>query len=165
MNFRRNWRKLLFLLLFLTAIFISSSQTYEQQSLISTLKRLLPDQPLIGFLSTLEFTYWGRAISVEERGYYYFVEFLIRKSAHFIVFGCLALLIYRMLPNRRGRLAGTLIISLFLALGDEFHQSFTGGRTATLQDVYLDMAGAIVFLFGMFFVRVLKMAVRNLKSP
>ncbi|PIC64431.1 VanZ family protein [Sporosarcina sp. P13] len=138
----------LFLLLtILTGLAISSSQSYEQQSLVSTLKQILPGEPGKTTLSSLEFSYWNRIISVEERGYYHFVEFLIRKTAHFLTFGFLALVIYWLWPKRKGRLLGAALLTLILACADELHQSFTGGRTATMQDVYLDMAGALTFLF------------------
>ncbi|EGQ26921.1 VanZ family protein [Mammaliicoccus sciuri] len=138
---------ILILIALLVGLAISSSQTYEQQSLVSTLEQLLPDEPGKAVLSELEFSYWDRIISVDERGYYYFVEFLIRKAAHFLTFGFLSLVIYWVLPKRKGRLLGAALLTLILACADELHQSFTGGRTATLQDVYLDMAGAITFLF------------------
>ncbi|WP_153730541.1 VanZ family protein [Sporosarcina obsidiansis] len=137
---------ILLLIVLLTSLSISSSQTYEQQSLVSTLEQLLPGEPGKDQLSKLEFFYWNRSISVEERGYYYFVEFLIRKAAHFLTFGLLAVVIYWLLPKRPGRWLGAALLTLILACVDEVRQSFTGGRTATLQDVYLDMAGAITFL-------------------
>lgn len=142
-------KKLLTLLLLLSLLIglaISSSQTYEQQSLITTLEQLLPGEPGKNQLAKLELTYWDRPISVEERGYYHFIEFLIRKSAHFLTFGFLSVVIYWLLPKRKGRLLGAALITLILACADEWHQSLTGGRTATIQDVYLDMTGAITFL-------------------
>ncbi|WP_303967431.1 VanZ family protein [Sporosarcina ureae] len=142
-------KKLLAFLIFtslLIGLAISSSQTYEQQSLVSTLQEILPNEPGKTTLSTLEFSYWNRTISIEERGYYHFVEFLIRKSTHFFVFGFLALVIYWLLPKRKGRLLLAAFFTFLLACADELHQYFTGGRTATMQDVYLDMTGAIVFL-------------------
>ncbi|GKV66067.1 MULTISPECIES: VanZ family protein [unclassified Sporosarcina] len=142
-------KKLLVFLLLLSLLIglaVSSSQTYEQQSLVTTLEQFLPGEPGKNLLAKLEFSYWDRPITVEERGYYHFVEFLIRKSAHFLTFGFLALIIYWLLPKRKGRLVGAALITLILACADELHQSFTGGRTATIQDVYLDMTGAIVFL-------------------
>lgn len=142
-------KKLIALLLFaviLSGLFISSSQTYEQQSLIGTLQQLLPGEPGKEVLSKLEFSYWNRTITVEERGYYYFVEFLLRKAAHFVTFGLLGLVIYWLLPARKGRFLGALFLTFLLACADELHQYFTGGRTATMQDVYLDLSGAAFFL-------------------
>lgn len=134
------------LLLLLFILFFSSSQTYEQQSLIPTLERWLPEKPFESLLSKLEIPYWGITVSVEERGYYYFVEFLLRKSAHFFFFGFIAASIYIALSKFKNRLWIATFLTLCIAFGDEYHQSLTGGRTPSLQDVALDMAGALTAL-------------------
>lgn len=137
------------LIIIIAGLFISSSQTYEEQTIVPKLQQLLPNQPFEKSLSLLQIPYWGHIISVEERGYYYFLEFLIRKSAHFFAFGALAAIIFWLLPKR---IPFRFIIAAFLtflaASADEFHQSLTGGRTATWQDVALDMVGALVFLIS-----------------
>ncbi|PID21985.1 VanZ family protein [Sporosarcina sp. P3] len=144
----------LFLLLsILVGLLISSSQTYEQQSLVSTLQQWLPSEPGKTTLSKWEFSYWNRTISIEERGYYHFVEFLIRKAAHFFTFGCLALVIYWLLPKSKIRILLAALFTFVLACADELHQYFTGGRTATMQDVYLDTAGAVTFLLLLALIR------------
>ncbi|MGG0645306.1 VanZ family protein [Sporosarcina gallistercoris] len=127
-------------------LFISSSQTYEQQTIVPKLQQLLPNQPLEQPLSKLQIPYWGKIISVEERGYYYFIEFLARKSAHFFTFGALAAVFFWLLPKIRYRFFIAALFTFLAASADEFHQSLTGGRTATWQDVALDMSGALVFL-------------------
>lgn len=139
-------RKLLFLLVIVGVLFFSSGQTYEQQSIIPTLEEWLPGKPLESHLVKLQIPYWGKSISVEERGYYAFVEFLIRKAAHVFIFGLLAIAVHSILPKIRFRSVVALLITLTLAIGDEYHQSLTGGRTASSRDVLLDMAGAITFL-------------------
>lgn len=139
-------KKLIVLIILLSVLFFSSGQTYEQQSLIPTLEQWLPNEPLESTLSKLEIPYWGKTISIEERGYYHFVEFLLRKSAHFFIFGFLAVAIYLILPKHAFRFLTAFWITLLVAVGDEYHQSLTGGRTPTWQDVALDMAGAVAFL-------------------
>ncbi|MFC5589119.1 VanZ family protein [Sporosarcina soli] len=139
-------KKIIVLFILLGILFVSSAQTYEQQSLIPTLKEWLPDKPLEASLSKLQVPYWGKTISIEERGYYHFVEFLLRKSAHFFIFGILATVIYSLLPKHAFRMLTATIITLLFAIGDEYHQSLTGGRTPTVNDVILDMSGAITFL-------------------
>ena len=42
-------------------IFISSSQTYEQQSQIGLLSRILKNEPLKDWLETISFSYAGRS--------------------------------------------------------------------------------------------------------
>lgn len=141
-------KKYFWFLLIIIFLFISSGQTYEQQSLIPTLKQWLPGQPLKNLLSTLHISYWGRTISVEERGYYYFLEFLIRKGAHIFTFGALAISAFIM--TRRYLLS--FILTIGLAAIDEFHQSLTDGRTSTIQDVYLDTFGAFLALLVIFII-------------
>jgi len=141
-------KKYFWFLLILVLLFISSGQTYEQQSLIPNLRQWFPGEPFKSWLSTLQISYWGRTISVEERGYYYFLEFLIRKGAHIVIFGALAVAAFIMTKR--------YILSFFLTMGlaiiDEFHQSLTGGRTPSIQDVYLDTFGAFIALLFVYII-------------
>lgn len=137
-------KKLIPLLLLLVVVFLASGQTAEQQTMQEVLKAWLPNKPLESFLSIFQVPYWGILVSVEERGYYAFLEFLIRKGTHFIYFGVIALAIYIALSRIKYRKATVVVITMFLAIADEFRQSFTIGRTASLRDVILDTSGAIV---------------------
>lgn len=84
-----------------------------------------------------------------------FWDFAIKKSAHIVAFGMLALLILRALVAWRPLLwqALTLRRASLLAIGatlayallDELHQSFVPGRHASLMDVGLDLFGAGIF--------------------
>ena len=67
-------------------LFISSSQTYEQQSQIGLLSRILKNEPLKEWLEKISFSYAGSEISIAEKGYFSFVEFFIRKGAHFFTY-------------------------------------------------------------------------------
>lgn len=139
-------KKILILICLLLVLFFSSGQSYDQQSLIPTLQKWLPEKPFESALSVLQIPYWGIIVSVDERGYYYFVEFLVRKAAHFFMFGFLSIVVYVLLPKHSTRYFTAVIITALFAIADEFHQSMTIGRTATIQDVYLDTAGAIIVL-------------------
>lgn len=139
-------KKYIPLLLLIIIIFLSSSQSYEQQSIIPTLQQLLPNQPFYNFLSFFQIPYWGIIVSVEERGYYYFIEFLIRKAAHFFSFGAIAVALYIALYPRKWRYIYALVLTFLLACADELHQYFTAGRTATMMDVGLDTAGGFFLL-------------------
>lgn len=135
-----------FLLILLT-LFYSSEQTYKEQSVVPDLERWLPNEPFKDNLSQLQVPYWGNTISIEERGYHEFIEFLLRKGAHIVTFGALALAAYIMVRN----LGLAFFITIIVAIADEYHQSLTGGRTPTIQDVYLDTFGAflaLLFIFG-----------------
>ncbi|WP_303964771.1 VanZ family protein [Sporosarcina ureae] len=137
---------IIIILCIIGSLFVSSSQTYEQQSLIPTLENVLPNKPFEAALSALYIPYWDTTISIEGRGYYYFVEFLLRKGAHFVLFGLLAVGVFLSLPSRLPRFMIASIFTLLLACADELKQYLTGGRTATFRDVLLDMAGALTFL-------------------
>lgn len=127
-------------------IFISSSQSYEQQSIVPTLQQLFPNQPLKEFLSLFHIPYWGIEVSVAERGYYYFLEFLIRKAMHMLSFGAIAIALYIALHKKKWRYFYALVLTFALASADELHQSFTVGRTATMADVWLDTVGGFILL-------------------
>lgn len=66
----------------------------------------------------------------------------IDKFAHFLVFGLLANLIQRSLPESRYRTFLAIGIVSLLGISDEWHQSFTPGRSVELVDWLCDTAGA-----------------------
>jgi VanZ family protein len=78
------------------------------------------------------------------------VVFLVRKTAHVSEYAVLAGLWWRALRRPVQRAAGSwswraaglaVLISALWAATDEFHQSFTATRTASVWDVLLDTAG------------------------
>jgi VanZ family protein len=74
-------------------------------------------------------------------------DFIVKKSAHFVEYAILATLLFRALTGsgierkRSGYLS--ILFSVLYAASDEFHQSFTPGREATVRDVLIDTAGAV----------------------
>lgn len=72
-------------------------------------------------------------------------DYLVKKSAHGIGYGLLALSYLRALPNRNYKLAW--LLAVLYSLTDEFHQSFVPGRRASLVDVFVfDNLGAMIAL-------------------
>ncbi|SOC38190.1 VanZ family protein [Ureibacillus acetophenoni] len=132
----------------LAILIIFSNTTYQQQTLIPSLRTLLADKPFYDLLSRIELRYWDTTISVETRGYYHFVEFLIRKSFHFIGFGLLASLFYIVFRKFKMKLAViyAILTTFALACIDEYRQTFLAGRTGDFHDVMIDTAGAITFV-------------------
>lgn len=129
-------------------LFLSSSQTYEEQSSLSFLEKWLAHEPFKQTLSSINFNYGGSEVSIHANGYFQFIEFFIRKGAHlltyFLLGGSFFLGLYPKL-----KIGGlTLFYAWFSATGyaafDEFHQMLTGGRTPLFQDVMLDSVGAFV---------------------
>lgn len=73
-------------------------------------------------------------------------DYLIKKAAHAVGYGLLALSYLRALPKRNYFLAWMLAV-LYSAT-DEFHQSFVPGRHASVTDVIVfDNLGALIALF------------------
>ncbi len=139
-------KKWLILLAFLVVLAISSSMTYEQQTIVPKLEQILANKPFEKQLSVLKIPYWDTVVSVEERGYFKFVEFLVRKLTHFVGFGCIALAIYFVWGKRRFAAIVAIAGTALIAMLDEFRQSFTPERMMNGQDVMVDTAGAIVFV-------------------
>jgi VanZ family protein len=76
------------------------------------------------------------------------IHFALRKMGHLTEYAILAALLWRALrtmsPSTGWRLAGiTLLIAGTYAALDEFHQSFAVSRTASPNDVMIDICGAI----------------------
>ncbi len=80
------------------------------------------------------------------------LDFLFKKSAHFVEYAILALLLYRAAVNTTGlskKKAGmlTLLFVVLYAISDEYHQSFTPGREPAVRDVLIDSLGGATALF------------------
>lgn len=127
-------------------LFYSSSQTYAQQSQIGLLERVLKNQPFLDQLQTISFVYAGKEISIAADGYFSFVEFFIRKGAHFGTYLVMGGSLFLGLLPRMKSYPLTAVVAWLAAVGyaglDEFHQMITGGRTPLFQDVMLDASGA-----------------------
>lgn len=136
-------------------IFFLSSMSYERQSIVPMLENLLPTEFIEDNFSGIEFKYGNAIVSVEEMGAASFIEFFLRKSAHFGIFASLAIVLF-LFSKRWFSTKNSFIISLVIAVGyasiDEFHQGFTPGRSPLWQDVVIDSFGA---LFGLVLVTVI----------
>ena len=132
--------------------------SYKQQTIIPELQTLLANKPFEEQLSKIHLTYWGRPISVETRGYFYFVEFLIRKGTHFVGYGIVGLLFYVLYRKVAWKVPALIAILtvFFIASLDELRQTFIPGRTGVFSDVMLDTSGAICFIFLVKIIRTLK---------
>ncbi|MGX7130864.1 VanZ family protein [Enterococcus songbeiensis] len=134
-------------LVVIAILFYSSSQTYQQQSQIGLLSKVLKNEPFKEQLSGIQFMYAGSEVSIQSEGYFSFVEFFIRKGAHFLTYFvmagsfCLALF-YKMKSIWWSAFFAWLAATGYAGL-DEYHQMLTGGRTPLFQDILLDSAGAL----------------------
>lgn len=128
-------------------LFYSSSMTYKQQTSVPFLEKYVHGKPFYNALKSIQFNYGGKVQSIKNDGYYHFVEFFIRKGAHFgtyLILGvCLCLALYTYFQhNDFLRIFVPWMMATGLAAFDEFHQGLTGGRTPSVTDVILDSVGA-----------------------
>ncbi|MER2105737.1 MAG: VanZ family protein [Solibacillus sp.] len=139
---------IIILVLALCAVILMSNTTYEQQSITPELRYLLKNEPFKVFLSQFELTFWGSVVSVETWGYYKFVELLIRKATHFLGYGLIGVILwifYRKLQWRFPSLLAIGSIAIIASL-DEYRQTFIPDRTGAVEDVVIDICGAITLI-------------------
>lgn len=76
------------------------------------------------------------------------IDFIVRKNAHAFEYIVLAILTSAIVSNlklkRGSSIIHILFICQFLAVLDEFHQSFVPGRGSLVSDVLIDTAGAAI---------------------
>ncbi|MFZ5559690.1 MAG: VanZ family protein [Patescibacteria group bacterium] len=75
-------------------------------------------------------------------------DFILRKIAHILEFAILTLLLYRAIvvdePRINKAIIFSLIIALFYALSDEYHQIFVEGRQGSFRDAGIDSIGILI---------------------
>ena len=147
-NNRKWWYAVPFLAV-LAAIFILSSQSYGQQDIRPWLSSHAVQEKLLRYLNGVSFTWDGREMSVTSMGAQNLAEFIIRKTAHVIVYAglsCTLLLAFWVLFSWHKIIAifNTVVLSLIFALFDEFNQQYSGARTSRVSDVAIDMAGVLL---------------------
>ena len=94
-----------------------------------------------------------------------FFDLVLRKIAHMVEFGILAILLLRMFLLKKGKemslgrnvakqtlflkeiFLTIFILSILYACSDEFHQSFMVGRQGSLWDVLIDAIGIILGMY------------------
>lgn len=80
--------------------------------------------------------------------HYALIEYYLRKMAHMFIYLILSINIMVVLftfnMSISSRILLTTVICFGYAITDEFHQSFVGGRTASLTDCLIDTGGAIM---------------------
>ena len=92
-------------------------------------------------------------------------EIIIRKMAHFSIYTVVGLLLMAFLStyeikNKWGFVI-TIVIGILYAMSDEFHQSFSPGRTPKVTDVYIDTLGIIVGALLVILIRMIYKKIRT----
>jgi VanZ family protein len=80
------------------------------------------------------------------------INVFIRKSAHIIVFGILAIFLFKCLEGRRLSYLLALGLTFLFAIFDEWHQSFVDDRTSAFKDVLFDTFGASIALLFVYII-------------
>jgi VanZ family protein len=81
------------------------------------------------------------------------LDLILKKAAHIIEYGILAVLLWRALSRGRGAhsrsaLVTAFFVSVLYAASDEYHQTFVPGRNGTPVDVGIDAVGSLVALLA-----------------
>lgn len=77
------------------------------------------------------------------------LDFVVRKLGHFVVFGVLAILVWRALratPAVQRPSVWASALTVLYAITDEVHQGLVPGRVMSMTDVAIDSAGALALL-------------------
>lgn len=129
------------------AIFGFSSQTYKQTMKTSNIITIPIENQVKK--ENLEFK------SEKEKKVYldklkYKIDKTVRKGAHILIFGILAVFLYLLCKSFGMEDADAIILTLVLcavyAGSDEWHQKFVDGRTSQFIDVCVDEFGAVIAL-------------------
>ncbi|GAA0484925.1 VanZ family protein [Salinibacillus aidingensis] len=166
----RKWWYWLFPVGWMGIIFFSSSQPYEQQNLKPFFSEYMDFSFLIPIVDRISFVYHHSEVSVQALGINGFVEFFIRKGAHFGVFFILVFLFILAFQKStalpaKWMVSWSFLLTVLYAVFDEFHQGITPNRTPYIGDVIIDTIGAVagVFIYGMFSVYLRKRKGKKMK--
>ncbi|RSK28712.1 VanZ family protein [Bacillus sp. HMF5848] len=93
-----------------------------------------------------------------------FINFVIRKLAHFTVFGVLAVLVWKTVEGWRYSYLIAWVTATLYGAFDEYHQSLVPNRTPSFKDVMIDSFGAFVFLGCLFLYVIYKKRKKQVSS-
>lgn len=144
-------------ILWMVFIFSMSAKNATQSSSISG-----------GFTYNILNTFFEQFRSIDkttQNGIVEGLQFIVRKSAHFLAYAILGGLCFENLSvldklSKKKTFFIALLISVLYAISDEIHQYFVPGRACQFRDVMIDSCGA---LFGIAVIIILKKIVNKIK--
>jgi VanZ family protein len=81
----------------------------------------------------------------------YWQDFVVKKIGHVLLFGVLALLVFRALMgegvSKKKAAIYAIVFATFYGATDEIHQFFTQGRESRVRDVFIDGVGASFMIY------------------
>ena len=143
-NTRKRLIWLAAVLIWMGVIFYFSAQNGEQSSKLS-------DGMVAKVIQWFVPDFENREVSWQQ-SILQFGTLLVRKSAHFLEYAVLGVLLFNFVRTWNGRFRGLIAwgVAVIYAITDEWHQTFADGRTPKITDVAIDAAGActgiLVFL-------------------
>ncbi|ENH98381.1 hypothetical protein J416_00299 [Gracilibacillus halophilus YIM-C55.5] len=149
----KKWLYWLLPLGWMGVIFYSSAQPYQQQDIKPFLGGTFDLSFLIPYVDGISFVYHQEVVSVGALGIEGFIEFFIRKGAHFTVFFLLAIFFFlacqKTVQKRSPQLIAcfAFFCTIVYAMFDEWHQSWTPNRTPYVGDILIDSIGAGFAIF------------------
>ncbi|WP_127579944.1 VanZ family protein [Paenibacillus koleovorans] len=137
------------LLIWICGIFAFSSQPYKQQNFKPFLSHYIDEDQVSRFIPAIEIHYSNTNISAKQSPLL-FIEYVVRKLAHLLLYAGLAMLLYFVLTRWRIKNQWSVILSLlFVAIigaMDEWNQGFRIGRNESWVDVGIDLCGGVLGL-------------------
>lgn len=148
--------------LWMTLIFLLSSQEATQSDglslgLVGAIFKFISKFDGIPAIYSVDTKYLMYVASV--------MNFIVRKTAHFMLYAILAVLVYNLascyIPKRIKAILISSLICLIYAVSDEIHQLFVPGRAGQFRDVVIDFSGVLTallltFLFSKYRIKRIK---------
>ena len=132
------------IILWMTIIFLFSSQNSEDSSRLSR-----------GFLRN--FILWFLPENINEDTVD-FLEHILRKCAHMAEYAVLGVLIsiqlrlYHAFEAEWKKIWSAVFLVMLYAATDEFHQLFVGGRSGQISDIFIDPCGGMAGAFVIYLI-------------
>lgn len=126
--------KITILIVWMIIIFLFSSQTGSESSLISD-------------------TIVNKTICINNNCNFELATFIIRKFAHLFMYFILGILVMNNFKISKKNIIYALIICILYSVSDEIHQIFSYERSAEIRDIFIDSIGSFI---GIIFTRKIK---------
>ncbi len=136
------------IILIMAVIFRFSAHTGSESSELSI--------KVTRFISRIIFRNFGSMTLSQQQFIVSEFHHFIRKLAHFTIYAVLGMSVYSFTETTELKLLKRLSLSwvscIIYAAADEFHQSFTPGRSMQFTDVMIDSAGAFCGIIAAFII-------------